>query len=98
MVGDPDEVPQAMLEAVSQMAQGRQDIRTLWLRQMIRPDGTPSLIIVVDHTGTQAEVFEAVAEAARPHFGRLPVDMIPYGTSFAEAATDGVEPFFRREG
>lgn len=98
MVGDPDEVPQAMLDAVAQMAQGREDIRTLWLRQMIRPDGTPSLIIVVDHTGTQAEVFEAVAEAARPHFGRLPVDMIPYGTSFAEAATEGVEPFFRREG
>ena len=98
MVGDPDEVPQAMLDAVAQMAQGREDIRTLWLRQMIRPDGTPSLIIVVDHTGAQAEVFEAVAEAARPHFGRLPVDMIPYGTSFAEAATEGVEPFFRREG
>ena len=98
MVGDPDEVPQAMLDAVAQMAQGREDIRTLWLRQMIRPDGTPSLIIVVDHTGAQAEVFEAVAEAARPHFGRLPVDMIPYGTSFAEAATEGVAPFFRREG
>lgn len=98
MVGDPDEVPQAMLDAVAQMAQDREDIRTLWLRQMIRPDGTPSLIIVVDHTGAQAEVFEAVAEAARPHFGRLPVDMIPYGTSFAEAATEGVEPFFRREG
>ena len=98
MVGDPDEVPQAMLDAVAQMAQGREDIRTLWLRQMIRPDGTPSLIIVVDHTGTQAEVFEAVAEAARPHFGQLPVDMIPYGTSFAEAATEGVAPFFRREG
>ena len=76
MVGDPDEVPQAMLDAVAQMAQGREDIRTLWLRQMIRPDGTPSLIIVVDHTGAQAEVFEAVAEAA----------------------TEGVEPFFRREG
>lgn len=98
MVGDPDEVSQAMLDAVTQMAQGREDIRTLWLRQMIRPDGTPSLIIVVDHTGAQAEVFEAVAEAARPHFGRLPVDMIPYGTSFAEAATEGVAPFFRREG
>ena len=98
MVGDPDEVPQAMLDAVAQMAQGREDIRTLWLRQMIRPDGTPSLIIVVDHTGAQAEVFEAVAEAARPHFGRLPVDMIPYSTSFAEAATEGVAPFFRREG
>lgn len=97
MVGDPEEVPQEMLEAVCEMARGREDIRTLWLRQMIRPDGTPSLIIVVDHTGVQGEVFEAVAEAARPHFGRLPVDMIPYGTSFAAAATEGVEPFYRRE-
>ena len=97
MVGDPEEVPQAMLEAVCQAARDREEIRTLWLRQMIRPDGTPSLIIVVDHTGVQAEVFEAVAQAARPHFGRLPVDMIPYGTSFAAAATEGVEPFYRRE-
>ena len=97
MVGDPEEVPQAMLEAVCRAARDREEIRTLWLRQMIRPDGTPSLIIVVDHTGVQAEVFEAVAQAARPHFGRLPVDMIPYGTSFAAAATEGVEPFYRRE-
>ena len=55
MVGDPEEIPQAMLDAVSEMARSRTDIRTLWLRQMIRPDGTPSLIIVVDHTGKQEE-------------------------------------------
>lgn len=97
MVGDPDQIPQDMLDAVSQMAQGRTDIRTLWLRQMIRPDGVQSLIIVVDHTGQQNEVFEAIAQAARPHFGTLPVDMIPYGTSFAQAATEGVAPFFHRE-
>ena len=98
MVGDPDEVPREMLDAVSQMAQSRADIRRLWLRQMVRQDGVQSYIIVVDHTGKQNEVFEAVAQAARPHFGKLPVDMIPYGTSFAEAATEGAEPFFRREG
>ncbi len=97
MVGDPDQVPQAMLDAVREMARQRADIRTLWLRQMIRPDGTPSLIIVVDHTGVQNEVFEAIAQAARPHFGDLPVDMIPYGTSFARAATEDAEPFFHRE-
>ena len=97
MVGDPEEVPQAMLDAVAQLARERDDIRTLWLRQMIRPDGTPSLIIVVDHTGVQSEVFEAIALAAAPHFGKLPVDMIPYGTSFAEAATEDAAPFFRKE-
>ncbi len=97
MVGDPDQVPQEMLDAVTAAARQRQDIRTLWLRQMVRQDGVQSLIIVVDHTGKQDEVFEAIAEAARPHFGSLPVDMIPYGTSFAAAATEDAQPFFRRE-
>lgn len=97
MVGDPVNIPQAMLEAVSAAAGQREDIRTLWLRQMVRPDGVQCLIIVVDHTGDQKEVFQAIAQAAGPHFGPLPVDMIPYGTSFAQAATEGAEPFFRRE-
>ena len=96
MVGDPDEIPQAMLDAVCELAQSRPDIRTLWLRQMVRADGVQSLIIVVDHTGTQAEVFEDIAQAARPYFGALPVDMTPYGTGFALAATEDAEPFFRR--
>ena len=97
MVGDPDEIPQEMLEAVIQAAENHPEIRTLWLRQMIRPDGTPSLIIVVDHTGVQGEVFQVIAQAAAPHFGTLPVDRLPYGTSFADAATEGSQPFFRRE-
>lgn len=98
MVGDPDQIPQEMLDAVAEMARARSDIRTLWLRQMVRQDGVQSYIIVVDHTGEQSEVFEAIAQTARPHFGTLPVDMIPFGTSFAAAAVEGAQPFFRREG
>lgn len=97
MVGDPDQIPQEMLDAVTEMARGREDIRTLWLRQMVRQDGVQSYIIVVDHEGKQEEVFEAIAQAARPHFGALPVDMIPYGTGFAKAATEDADPFYRRE-
>ena len=97
MVGDPDELPQAMLDAVTEIAQARSDIRALWLRQMVRQDGVQSYIIVVDHTGKQEEVFEAIAQAARPHCGSLPVDMIPYGTGFAAAATEDAQPFFQRE-
>ena len=47
MVGDPEEIPQAMLDAVSEMARSRTDIRTLWLRQMIRPRRHPQ----PDHRG-----------------------------------------------
>lgn len=96
MVGDPAQVPDGLLEAVCQLAAQREDIRTLWLRQMVRQDGVQSLIIVVDHTGDQAQVFQAIAEAASAHCGQLPVDMIPYGTGFAAAATEDAQPFYHK--
>ena len=96
MVGDPAQVPDGLLEAVCQLAAQREDIRTLWLRQMVRQDGVQSLIIVVDHTGDQAQVFQAIAGAASAHCGQLPVDMIPYGTGFAAAATEDAQPFYSK--
>ena len=96
LVGDPVQVPDGLLEAVCQLAAQREDIRTLWLRQMVRQDGVQSLIIVVDHTGDQAQVFQAIAGAASAHCGRLPVDMIPYGTGFAAAATEDAQPFYSK--
>ncbi|MFR6186165.1 MAG: enhanced serine sensitivity protein SseB [Lawsonibacter sp.] len=96
MVGDPVQVPDGLLEAVCQLAAQREDIRTLWLRQMVRQDGVQSLIIVVDHTGDQAQVFQAIAGAASAHCGQLPVDMIPYGTGFAAAATEDAQPFYSK--
>lgn len=63
---------------------------------MVRQDGVQSLIIVVDHTGDQAQVFQAIAEAASAHCGQLPVDMIPYGTGFAAAATEDAQPFYHK--
>lgn len=96
MVGDPEEEPEELLEAVSSLAEKREDIQRLWLREMVRQDGMKRYIIVVDHNGEQEEVFQAIAQAAAPHFGKLPVDMVPYGTSFAEAATEDAEPFYIR--
>lgn len=96
MVGDPVQVPDGLLEAVCQLAAQREDIRTLWLRQMVRQDGVQSLIIVVDHTDDQAQVFQAIAGAASAHCGQLPVDMIPYGTGFAAAATEDAQPFYSK--
>lgn len=97
MVGDPEEEPEELLAEVAALAAQREDIQRLWLRQMVRQDGAERYLIVVDHTGEQAEVFQAIAQAAGPHFGKLPVDMIPYGTSFAEAATEDARPFYVRQ-
>lgn len=97
MVGDPEEEPEELLDAVSGLAAKREDIRRLWLREMVRQDGMRRYLIVVDHTGVQEEVFQAIAQAAAPHFGKLPVDMIPFGTGFADAATEDAEPFYVRQ-
>ena len=97
MVGDPEEEPEELLNAVSDLAAKREDIQRLWLREMVRQDGMKRYMIVVDHTGVQEEVFGAIAQAAGPHFGKLPVDMIPYGTSFAQAATEDAMPFYIRQ-
>lgn len=97
MVGDPEEEPEELLDAVSDLAAKREDIQRLWLREMVRQDGMKRYIIVVDHTGVQEEVFQAIAQAAAPHFGKLPVDMIPFGTGFADAATEDAEPFYVRQ-
>ena len=91
MVGDPEEEPEELLDAVSDLAAKREDIQRLWLREMVRQDGMKRYIIVVDHTGVQEEVFQAIAQAAAPHFGKLPVDMIPFGTGFADAATEDAD-------
>lgn len=96
MVGDPEEEPEELLDAVCAAAREREDIQRLWLRQMVRQDGAERYLIVVEHTGEQAQVFQAIAQAAGPHFEKLPVDMIPYGTSFAEAATEDAMPFYVR--
>lgn len=96
MVGDPEEEPEELLDAVCELAEKREEIQRLWLREMVRQDGMKRYIIVVDHTGVQDEVFQAIAQAAAPHFGKLPVDMIPYGTGFADAATEDAMPFYVR--
>lgn len=97
LVGDPEEEPEELLSAVSALAAQREDIQRLWLRQMVRQDGANRYLIVVDHTGEQAEVFQAIAQVAGTHFGKLPVDMIPFGTGFADAATEDAQPFYVRQ-
>lgn len=66
MVGDPEEEPEELLDAVCELAEKREEIQRLWLREMVRQDGMKRYIIVVDHTGEQAEVFQAIARPPRP--------------------------------
>ena len=72
-----------------------EEVKRLWLRLFIRQDNDHRYMIVVDHTGIQEEVFHAIAQAAAPYATQRPVDMVPYGTPFAQAATQDVEPFYQ---
>ena len=95
MVGDPEEEPTELLQAVCQAAASMEEVKHLWLRLFIRQDNDHRYMIVVDHTGIQEEVFHAIAQAAAPYATQRPVDMVPYGTPFAQAATQDVEPFYQ---
>ena len=97
MIGDPVITPEETLEAVCQAVESMEEVARLWVRQMVRPDGVQSYVIVVDHSGDQNGIFQQIAQAARSKPAKLPVDMIPYGTPFAQTAVDGVEPFYTRD-
>ena len=71
------------------------DPAALWLAESLRAAGVERFFVVC-HTDDQAQVFQAIAGAASAHCGQLPVDMIPYGTGFAAAATEDAQPFYSK--
>lgn len=98
MVADPLLVPVEALKAISELAAQRGDITTMWLRQLVRPDGVQRYMLVVDHTGEQAEILAAIQETASKFETKLPLDAIPFHSEFAKSSVEDVEPFYTKEG
>lgn len=97
LLGDPADYPQEMVDAICLAVRDRKEVLRLYLRLMSRPnEQQPSYLVVVDHTGDQDFVFRTIADAARPHLGGLFVDMVPFSSSFGQAAAKDTKPFFSR--
>ena len=97
MVGDPVQVPDGLLEAVCQLAAQREIFGTLWLRQMVRARwGTEPHHRGYTTPATRLKCSSYCRSRQRP-LRPAAVDMIPYGTGFAEAATEDSQPFYHKD-
>ena len=95
MVGEPVRFPQALADAVKARAGELPGVERIWLREMVR-GGQESLLLVVDHTGDEGQLFAALAQAARPCLEGAQVDLVSFDSGLGRSAAQGAEPIFRR--
>ena len=98
LLSDPEEYPQALVDALRLAAAPLPEVDKLYLRLMTRPgQSLSSYLIIVEHSGQQDVVFSTIADAARPHIKDKYVDMVPYNSDFGRTAAQDTLPFFARK-
>lgn len=97
-LGEPDEYPEDMVEAICQYAGLEPAIRRLWLRMMEQSKEHSYLLVAELAEGAEPEpLFESMAAEAMPYLGEMFLDMLPVTDGFARKAVEGVSPFYRRK-
>ncbi|MBE6128117.1 MAG: enhanced serine sensitivity protein SseB [Erysipelotrichaceae bacterium] len=94
-IGDPAENPKKLKDALRACAEHYREIRTMWLKLMVK-EGEKSWLLIVDHKGERKPLFEALAKAARPHLENMYIDMVSYSDPFGKKAADD-NPFYVRK-
>ena len=95
LLGDPQNYPQQMVDAVKRYAEEAIEINAIWLKLMEK-EGEQSFLLVVDAIGDARSCFPNIANAAVPFLPKgMYLDMVPFESEFGQNAATG-EPFFRR--
>ncbi|MBR2991270.1 MAG: enhanced serine sensitivity protein SseB [Solobacterium sp.] len=95
-IGDPADMPEEMVKAVTAYAGKDSSIQAVWLKLMIR-DGEKSWLLIVDHTGDRNKVFKGIVDAAMPHnHSGMYIDMLEYRSTAGRNASRG-EPIYRKK-
>lgn len=96
MIGEPEQYPTEMTDAVIKYAKKMKNINAIWLKLMM--DGTEkSFLLTVDFTGDRAATFDGIASVARPYipYGMF-INMISAGEPTAESIVKD-KPFYKRK-
>lgn len=95
-LGEPAEYPTAMTEAIRKKAKKIKCIDAIYLKLKMQDDEL-SYLLVVDFRGDRREVFDQIADAARPYLPKgMYIDMVPFDVDFGRKAADN-EPFYKKE-
>lgn len=95
-LGDPAVDPKPLKDALRRTAENYPEIKNMWIKLMIKED-EKSWLLIVDHKGSKAPLFEALGKAAGPHLtDGMYIDMISYSDSFGKKAAEG-NPFYVKQ-
>ena len=95
-LGDPQECPEEMAQAVAAYARSNKSIRRIWLKLMVNGN-EKSWLFTVDFKGDKQAVFDGIASAATPHLEKgMYIDMVPYDSDFGRKAARG-KPMYQKK-
>ena len=95
-VGEPKEYPIDLMAALINHLSTEQYVNAAFLR-MIEKDGKTGYLIVVDFIGDMNELFEGIADVAKPYIDdEDALTLMPFTMDFARNAVKGIEPFYRK--
>lgn len=94
VISEPKNQPVALIEAVKQYMESNDAIKAGYLRVMITSNST-TYLLVVDHDGEEQEIFDVIAECAKPYLRGMMLDLINLDTELGEKATTNIEAFYQ---
>lgn len=95
-VGEPDEYPIDLMAALINHLSTEAPVNAAYLR-MIEKDGKKGYFIVVDFLGDMNEIFEGIADVAKPFIDdEEALTLMPFTMEFARNAVKGIEPFYKK--
>lgn len=75
ILGEPKNYPTRMIEAIKRCLEPNKSVKKVWLRLMVR-NREQSYLLIVDFDGKQDEVFQNIANAARPYLEGMNLDLV----------------------
>lgn len=93
---EPKDYPVDMVMAVKAFMEEDERIKAGYLRVM-GTDHHITYLIVVDFKGDETEIFNAIAERAKPHLKGMMLDITRMNSELGEKATTNVEAFYQVE-
>lgn len=103
-IGTLKEEPTELLEALKPYLAAKPEIKKAYLRVMKREDKpNPNFLLVVDTDvsgGDTAikELFDGIAQVAKPHLRNVELAIVPTANKFGAAALRDAVPFYEKEG
>ncbi len=101
-IGTLKEEPTELLEALRPYLAEKEQVNKAYLRVMKREDKpNPNFLLVVDtdvSVGENAlkELFDGIAQAAKPHLRNVELAIVPTANKFGEAALRDAVPFYEK--